>query len=406
VRILYVAPMLWPDSSWGRWLIELLRHVRPQGVVPVLLVTPGQAKYLDAIPELTGVEVHAVYPDRYLRYFTSRRGPVALAEMPGWLRGLPDLGCVDLVHSVEAHPWSWYARQLARRLGCPFLFTIHGDYGWIAHRRPLDKWMYAATVSDAAAICPVSHAGAALLSRWFPQTELERVQVIHNTVEVGSFAPIVEARAREYGRSDGIRVLTVARLIPVKGLETSIAAFVQMRESGVKGTYRVVGAGVGGGYHRSLLSVIPDRYRADVSFVGPLSFDGVKSEYANADACLLTSRAIGERVEGLPLVILEAAASGIPVLVTRNGGIPEGVADGSSGLLFDEGDVAAIAQGLRNLATDREYADRLRQGAVSWASGFDNSVRAAAYLDVYRASAREGCPQRAVSHVEPRRRDS
>jgi glycosyltransferase involved in cell wall biosynthesis len=99
---------------------------------------------------------------------------------------------------------------------------------------------------------------------------------------------------------------------------------------------------------------------------------------------VLTSRAIGERVEGLPLVILEAAACGIPVIATRNGGMSEGVSDGSSGLLFDEGDTAGIAQALCTLATDGGLAEMMGKNALSWARSFDNSLRAAAYLDVYR----------------------
>jgi glycosyltransferase involved in cell wall biosynthesis len=385
MRVLYIAPMLSPASSWGRWLLELFREVRPQGIVPVLLVTPGQSKYLESEPEYAGLEAHAVYPQRYIRYFMSRRGFAALLEMGHWVRGLPDFGGIDLVHSVEAHPWAWYARAVARRYGTPYVFTIHGDYGWIAHRRVPDKWMYGAAVRDASAICPVSNAGAALITHWFPRVRPERVRVIHNGVDVVSFAPIVETRRRDRPTGHGLRVLTVARLTPVKGLETSLSAFVQMREAGIDGTYRIVGDGIGGSYHRSLIERVPERYREDISFVGPLSFTEVQSEYARADVFVLTSRAVGERVEGLPLVILEAAACGIPVIATRNGGMPEGVSDGYSGFLLEEGDVTGAEKALTALARDREYAASIGENALKWIQGFDNSRRAAAYLDVYKS---------------------
>ena len=143
--MLYIVPMISPDTSWGRWFIGLAGQVRPRGVEPVLLFPPSQAKYLHSVPSLAGLEAYAVYPERYLRFFLSRRGPAALMELPGWLRRLPDFGRVDLIHSTEAYPWAWYGRAVARRLRRPYLFSIRGDYGWIAHQRLPDRWLYAAS---------------------------------------------------------------------------------------------------------------------------------------------------------------------------------------------------------------------------------------------------------------------
>jgi glycosyltransferase involved in cell wall biosynthesis len=386
MRVLYIAPMLSPDTSWGRWLIELLAHVRVEGVVPVLIITPGQSKHLESVPELRGLEAHAIYPERYVRFFASRNGVRALAGLSRWTNALPDLHGIDLVHSVEAHPWSWYARAIGRRLRRPYVFTIHGDYGWIAHQRVPDKWMYQATLRDAAAVCPVSEAGAALVARWYPTALRGNVRVIRNTVEVETFAPIAGGRGQGTPPGGALRVLTVARLTPVKGLETSIAAFVSMRASGIQGTYRIVGGGTGGAYHGSLVQAIPEEYRRDVSFLGALPFEDVKSEYAATDVFMLTSRAVGERVEGLPLVVLEAAACGIPVIGTRNGGLPEGISHGSSGYVLDEGDVLGAAAALRALALDRSLAARMSAGSLAWVGRFDNSRRAAEYIHVYEAA--------------------
>jgi glycosyltransferase involved in cell wall biosynthesis len=129
--------------------------------------------------------------------------------------------------------------------------------------------------------------------------------------------------------------------------------------------------------------LIPKRHHEDVSFLGALPFGAVCSEYAEADVFVLTSRAVGERVEGLPLVVLEAAACGLPVIVTRNGGMPEGVSDGVSGYVLEEGDVTGAARALATLAQDTAGRVLMSENALSWIKGFDNSQRAAAYLDVY-----------------------
>jgi glycosyltransferase involved in cell wall biosynthesis len=382
MRVLYIVPMLSPDTSWGRWFIGLAEQVRPQGVEPVLLVPPSQAKYLESVPSLAGLQAHAVYPERYLRFFMSRRGPAAIAEMPGWLRRLPDFGEIDLIHSTEAYPWAWYARAIARRLGKPYIFSIRGDYGWIAHRRVPDKWMYAAVIRDAAAICPVSHGCAGRLAKAYPRTSLSAVKVIHNAADVESLAPAAEAhRRRPAGHR--FRMVTVARLSPVKGLETSIAAFVAMRDAGIDGEYHIIGKGTGGSYQRELEALVPEVYRRDLVFLGGLPFSEVVSEYAAADVFVLTSRAVGDRVEGFGTVTLEAAACGVPAIVTRSGGLPEGVSDGSSGFVCEENEVAAVAQALCRLATDADLAQQMSENALAWARGFDESRRAAEYLEVY-----------------------
>jgi glycosyltransferase involved in cell wall biosynthesis len=63
--------------------------------------------------------------------------------------------------------------------------------------------------------------------------------------------------------------------------------------------------------------------------------------------------------EGMPVAILEAGASGLPVVATRHGGIPEAVVDGETGFLVGEGDVGAMADRMRQLALDPALAGRL-----------------------------------------------
>ena len=79
------------------------------------------------------------------------------------------------------------------------------------------------------------------------------MRVIHNAVDVRSFASVAGTHRRR-PLNQRFRMLTVARLSPVKGLETSIAAFVTIREAGIDAEYHIVGKGTGGSYQRSLES--------------------------------------------------------------------------------------------------------------------------------------------------------
>lgn len=67
--------------------------------------------------------------------------------------------------------------------------------------------------------------------------------------------------------------------------------------------------------------------------------------------------------EGLPLVVLEAMAAGVPVVASRVGGIPEAVADGATGILVDPGDVSGTRDAIRRLIGDPDLAARLAQAA-------------------------------------------
>src|SRR5690606_2027114 len=68
--------------------------------------------------------------------------------------------------------------------------------------------------------------------------------------------------------------------------------------------------------------------------------------------------------EGLPVAILEAMASGLPVVSTRHAGIPEAVIEGTTGYLVDEGDTAGMAAHVVRLARDAEL--RRRMGHAGW----------------------------------------
>ena len=86
---------------------------------------------------------------------------------------------------------------------------------------------------------------------------------------------------------------------------------------------------------------------ARVSFAGWRSSAEVAGEMARAD--LLVAPSVTARdgdMEGLPIVIVEAMATGLPIVGTRHSGIPEVVEDGVTGRLVDEGDAAALAEAL------------------------------------------------------------
>ena len=152
------------------------------------------------------------------------------------------------------------------------------------------------------------------------------------------------------------------RFIAKKGLDLTVAAFAAVAHEFPKSTLTLIGEGPEKeALDRQIASLgIADRVR----FTGFISEDSVRSEIDRAHLFLHPSRtsADGNR-EGVPNSMLEAMATGLPVVATTHGGIPEAVVHGESGLLTSENDAAALANAIRQIMSDEGLRERLSIGA-------------------------------------------
>ena len=140
--------------------------------------------------------------------------------------------------------------------------------------------------------------------------------------------------------------MTVAQLEPRKGQETLLEALAQLRHEGKDIELTIVGDGPARGdvERRAAELGLTDV----VTFVGALGQDEVGSFYRSADVFCLPSFS-----EGVPTVLMEAMASGLPVVATAIMGVPELVQDGC-GLLVPAGRPDSLAEALERLISDPE----------------------------------------------------
>lgn len=152
-----------------------------------------------------------------------------------------------------------------------------------------------------------------------------------------------------------LRVLSVGRMVEKKGFVHGLAAVAQVHRSGRAIEYTIVGDGP----LRESLHAEADRLgvRDRVRFAGPQPRERVYELMQDNDVFLCPSVTAGNGdKEGIPMVLMEAMASGIPVVSSFHSGIPELVEDGVSGLLATEGDHAALAESVLRIAEDPALA--------------------------------------------------
>ncbi len=251
-----------------------------------------------------------------------------------------------------------YALPLARRLAIPLITTFHGVDATLTTPALLSspegvqyRLLRGRLAREGALfVCASSFIRDRLLAMGFPE---ERTRVHYIGVDCTAI------RSRD-PREETSTILHVARLVEVKGSRYLIRAFAAAANTHPELQLVIIGEGPLKRRLRGLAESLGVGRK--VLFLGARPHAEVLGWMRKAQMLVLPSvRTSTGRVEGLGLVSLEAAASGVPVIGTRQGGIPEGVIDGRTGFLVPERDAEALARRMIELLDDSTV--RARMGA-------------------------------------------
>jgi glycosyltransferase involved in cell wall biosynthesis len=169
--------------------------------------------------------------------------------------------------------------------------------------------------------------------------------------------------------------LYAGRLAPEKGVDVLVQA---VGLAGPPVRLKVAGAGP---EEAELRGLAEDYAPGNVEFLGYLDARKLTAQMASARAVVVPSR----WPENTPAVILEAFAAGAPVVAARIGGIPEMLADGVEGVLFEPGDVRGLADVLARLAGNARAARKLgAAGQARLARDFSFKDHMGRLLEIYR----------------------
>ena len=208
----------------------------------------------------------------------------------------------------------------------------------------------------------------------------EKIVTIHRGVDTGAF----RFEDRESRGEKALEILMVSRLSKKKGHLEAVAALARLPEDVPEWRLSIVGSGPEEAAIRTHLS---EKGLAEkVRFKGNLPIEEVRQLMADSDILLHPSLTPedGDR-EGIPNAVMEGQATGLPVVSTRHGGIPELVVDGETGLLVGEYETASLSDALRQLLASKER--RLQLGAAGReriVREFSLEQQAQRYLEMYR----------------------
>jgi len=163
---------------------------------------------------------------------------------------------------------------------------------------------------------------------------------------------------RQRDSTKPLKLLSVCRLAEKKGLEDAVRAVAKARHQGCFCTYEIVGDG----YLRSKLeNIINEESATDyIQLLGKRTHDELKTIILQKDAFILPSvTAVNGDTEGIPLSLMEASASGMPIISTWHAGIPELVINGVSGFLAHEHDVEELSNFIIELEMNPELCVKL-----------------------------------------------
>ncbi len=365
-------------TSATRWLAENARtYWRP--LARFALRHPVRLARVATTVLVQGVRTRrSGFPEPARKHAKEFVRAVLLADV---LRAVPS---VRHLHAHYCHGTATVAWLAARLCGLSYSFTAHARDIYCEQlnpagllRRKLRDARFAVTCTEANRRHLQSVAG-----RGAPDIHRIYHGLSTDIATLASLAPI------RLAAPERLRALAVGRLVPKKGFDTLIEAVAILLERGVDAELAI--AGPDAGELNALQSLVQRRHLSPaIHFLGPVAPSALVGELRRASMFCLPCRVAsdGDR-DGIPNVLVEAMACGVPVITTPVSGVPELVEDGVNGLLVPPDTPRALAAAMQRLHGDPALAERLgHAGRTTVRARFDGDVLTRQLVSLFAAVA-------------------
>src|SRR6056297_161459 len=276
---------------------------------------------------------------------------------------------VTHLHNHFADASANVAMLTAELADIPFSFTLHGP----AELFEPESWQLGTKIARSAFTACISHFARSQAMLFSDPADWPKLRIVHCGV-----IPERYGTATHQNQS-GLNLLFVGRLTGIKGLRVLFAALESLRADGRTDITLTL---IGDGDDRAWAEAEAARL-GGITLLGFRSQTDVATALEDADALVLPSFA-----EGVPVVLMEAMATGLPVIATQVGGVSELVEEGVSGRIVAPGNVAALTGAITDLADDpASRAGMGRAGRAKVAAEFNVENEALWLLDLFEGRA-------------------
>lgn len=339
----------------------------------------NQCEQLQRLLNAEGAQVHLVRTNAPYRPAWVGRIPVLRAGfrlVPYLIALWRGIGRSQVVHVLANSGWAWHlfaapALTMARWRGVPAIVNYRGgqaDEFFARAPRSVSRLL----ASAAQRVTP-----SAFLVRVFARHGLQ-ADVIPNIVDLSRFRP---SEPRQTGAAP--HLVVTRNLEPIYDIPTALSALARVRQQYPGATLTVAGSGP---ELASLRQRAAELGVADaVRFAGRIDNADIASLYASADVVLNPSTA-----DNMPISILESLASGVPVVSTDAGGIPDLVEHGRTALLVPVGDAEGMAQATLRVLSDPVLRSQLREQGLQEAARYAWPRVREQWLQAYRRACLKG----------------
>lgn len=275
----------------------------------------------------------------------------------------------DLVHAFFGFPTGWLCYRTADKL--PYIISLRGSDVPGRHARLKFDYKVLAPVfkaiwKKAAALVACSEGLRNRALKFLPSVSID---VIPNGVELDRFYP-----AGTGEKSDALKLLTVGRLSVTKRAEMLIDAVEILHKNACKVNFTIVG---GGSMEPRLRQIVARKNLGDIIEIkGWIEAGKMPQLYRQSDIFISATMQ-----EGMSNAMLEAAASGLPIVTTPCEGTEELIAD--NGIVVEKADAGTIAQAVKELKDDEQVLEKMRKAARTQAEKFSWKSTAEEYLKYY-----------------------
>lgn len=336
----------------------------------------NQTRQLAALLREAGIAVELVQVNAPYRpaWIAGARGVRALFRLLPYLVQLwRCAGRVELIHVMANSGWAWHlfaapAVWIARLRGTPVIVNYRGGKADSFLQRQA-KWVRP-TLRAAACVAVPSRFLHEVFARYGIRTE-----IVPNIIDLARFHPLAQTPSS----SVGPHLIVTRNLEALYDVATALEAFARVRAELPSARLSIAGTGP---LREELAAHCRTLGIEDaVVFTGRLEPDAMAALYRSADLMLNPSR-----VDNMPNSLLEAFASGVPVVSTDVGGIPYFVDHGETALLVPPGNPSAMADAALRLLRDPLLAAAIRANALASTSAYTWPTVSARLFGLYAAA--------------------